>query len=89
MLDQHVESVRLRPVLRATPECTLRSCGSPPTVDAIDSVAIELGKHAQSADLHLDLRYGMLAPGATDEGDGGSEIELEATARRPATRRWT
>jgi RTX calcium-binding nonapeptide repeat (4 copies) len=56
----------------------LRNCGSPPTVDAVDSVAIDLGRHAQSANLHLDLRYGMLAPGATDEGDGGSEIELEA-----------
>lgn len=56
----------------------VRSCGEPPVVGAIDRVAIEVGKRTQDADLHLDLRYGALAPGLTDEGDGGSEIELEA-----------
>ena len=74
---QDHEPVRVRPRSPTEPHGSLRSCGSPPTVDAIDSVAIELGKHSRSANLHLDLRYGLLAPGATDEGDGGSEIELE------------
>jgi hypothetical protein len=55
----------------------LRSCGAPPTVDGVDAVVVELGKHSRSANLNLDLRFGTLAPGATDEGDGGSEIELD------------
>jgi Ca2+-binding RTX toxin-like protein len=56
----------------------VRRCGSAPTVDAIDAVRVDLGRHSDSANLDLDLRYGLLAPGATDEGDGNSEIELAA-----------
>jgi hypothetical protein len=59
-------------------EGSVRRCGPPPTVGAIDSIDVALGKHSDSADLSLDLRYGALAPGASDEGDGGSEIELDA-----------
>jgi hypothetical protein len=56
----------------------IRSCGEPPLVDAIDRVAIDVGRHTEAADLKLDFRYGAFGPGLTDEGDGGSEIELAA-----------
>ena len=77
VLDRTSESPFENELFGEEPPGSLRNCGSPPTVDAVDSVAIELGKHSRSANLDLDLRYGLLAPGATDEGDGGSEIELE------------
>lgn len=69
----------------------VRSCGTQPTVTNVDSIEIALGRHSRSASLVLDLRYGGFAPGYTDEGDGGSEIELEArlgdgSAFVPATR---
>lgn len=75
VVDQTSNLFELDPF--AEPAASLRNCGPPPTVDTIDSVAVKLGKHSRSANLHLDLRFGALAPGATDEGDGSSEIELE------------
>jgi hypothetical protein len=56
----------------------VRSCGGQPTVTNIDSIEIGLGRHSREASLVLDLRFGALAPGFTDEGDGSSEIEVQA-----------
>lgn len=56
----------------------VRSCGAPPTVTGTDSVRLRLGGRSESADMFLDLRYGRLEPGFTDEGDDASEIELDA-----------
>ena len=58
-------------------EGAVRSCGQP-LVGTTDRVSIATGRHTHEADLHLDLQYGLLAPGPTDEGDGSSEIELDA-----------
>ena len=56
----------------------IRSCGPRPTVTSTDAIDVRLGRHAESADLLLDLRYGRLEPGFTDEGDGSSELEIDA-----------
>jgi hypothetical protein len=53
-----------------------RTCSGPaPTVQGIDLIRIEASTGAL---VELDLRRGPLAPGATDEHDGSSEIEIEA-----------
>ena len=61
-----------------TPAEALEACGPAPTVANTDSIRVRLGKHSEIGELHLNGRYGALAPGFTDEGDGSSEIELEA-----------
>jgi hypothetical protein len=53
-------------------------CGGGATVDQVEEIRVRRGKNARSADLLLDLGFGVLGPGATDEGDGSSEIELTA-----------
>jgi hemolysin type calcium-binding protein len=55
----------------------IRCAGGTPTVDNTDTVLVRKGKRVGSGELFLDLRYGLLQPGATDEGDGGSEIEFD------------
>lgn len=50
----------------------------PLTVDNADHVQVDLGKHSDMALLFVDLAYGLFEPGATDEGDAGSEIEMAA-----------
>jgi hemolysin type calcium-binding protein len=55
-----------------------RACRERPAVTATDSIRLRLGRHSDGANLLLDLRYGRLEPGITDEGDGGSEIEVDA-----------
>lgn len=55
-----------------------RACPARPAVTATDSIRLRLGRHSESANLLLDLAYGRLEPGITDEGDGGSEIEVDA-----------
>jgi len=57
---------------------TERACGARPAMTAVDSIRLLLGQHTTAADLLLDLRYGFLVPGLTDEGDGSSEIEVNA-----------
>jgi hypothetical protein len=56
----------------------VRSCGPRPTVTTTDAIDVRLGRRANSADLLLDLRYGSLGPGFTDEEDSSSEIEIDA-----------
>jgi hypothetical protein len=51
--------------------------GGTPTVQNTDTVIVRKGKRVGAAELFLDFRYGRLEPGATDEGDGGSEIEFD------------
>lgn len=55
-----------------------RACRVRPAVTATDSIRLRLGRHSERANLLLDLRYGRLEPGITDEVDGGSEIEIDA-----------
>jgi RTX calcium-binding nonapeptide repeat (4 copies) len=55
----------------------IRCAGGPPTVTNTDTVVVRAGKRVAEGYLFLDFRYGLLTPGATDEGDGSSEIELE------------
>jgi hypothetical protein len=43
-----------------------------------DTIRVRLGKATSFGDFTIDLTYGWLAPGATDEGDGSSEIEVDA-----------
>jgi hypothetical protein len=38
---------------------------------------VRKGQRLRDAELSLDFRFGFFEPGATDEGDGGSEIELD------------
>lgn len=59
-------------------EGVLRSCGPTPTVTNVDSIRVGLGKRSETGELTLNMQYGTLAPGFTDEGDGSSEIELDA-----------
>jgi hypothetical protein len=55
----------------------LRCEGGTPTVTNTDAIVVRAGKRVGEAYLFLDFRYGFLTPGATDEGDGSSEIELD------------
>jgi Ca2+-binding RTX toxin-like protein len=68
--------------------------GAAATVTNVDEIALTVFPDPSfpshpgdelSADVVLDLQEGGLAPGATDEGDGGSEIELSlvGTAGHP------
>ena len=52
--------------------------GPPPTIDNTDSISVALGRQSESAELLIDFLHGALAPGFTDEGDGTSEIEIDA-----------
>src|SRR3954447_16096998 len=53
-----------------------RACsGAVPTVTAVDLIRIQA---TDGALVTLDLRGGPLAPGATSEADGSSEIEIDA-----------
>jgi hypothetical protein len=74
VLDESAEGDSLIESDRGSPQ----SCGPPPTVTNIDSIRVRLGKQSEVADLFVNLQYGALAPGFTDEGDGSSEIELDA-----------
>lgn len=47
------------------------------TVTNTDLIQIELPGISEAETVVVDLSAGPLAPGATDEGDGSSEIELE------------
>jgi Ca2+-binding RTX toxin-like protein len=51
--------------------------GGPATVANTDTIAIESDPDASEALAILDLGGGQFAPGATDEGDGSSEIEFD------------
>ena len=51
-------------------------CGGGPTVRNVDSISYR--SHARIDGLTIDLAHGRLGPGATDEADGSSEIEVEA-----------
>lgn len=44
-----------------------------PTVGTVDTISV-----SARTEFRIDLRGGPLAPGFTDEGDGSSEIEIEA-----------
>jgi RTX calcium-binding nonapeptide repeat (4 copies) len=55
----------------------IRCGGGTPTVANTDTVVVRKGKRVSEGYLFLDFRYGLLEPGLTDEGDGGSEIELD------------
>lgn len=53
------------------------SCrGGRPTVHSVDSIAYK--SRGSINGLTIDLGEGRLGPGATDEGDGSSEIEVQA-----------
>lgn len=47
------------------------------TVSTADLIQVVLPQVSQAETVVVDLAGGQLAPGATDEGDGSSEIELE------------
>jgi len=83
VLDKTTDPFDIDPYSSAEHGGALRNCGSPPTVDAVDSVAIDLGRHAQSANLHLDLRYGMLAPVGTARQPGRTRLNLNAAEASP------
>lgn len=51
--------------------------GGVPTVTNTDTIRVRKGVRAERANLTIDLTYGRLEPGLTDEGDGSSEIELD------------
>jgi Ca2+-binding RTX toxin-like protein len=55
----------------------IRCAGGTPTVENTDKVVVRKGKRVDEAYLFLDFRYGLFQPGATDEGDGSSEVELD------------
>jgi Ca2+-binding RTX toxin-like protein len=55
----------------------IRCTGGRPTVSNTDTVVVRKGKRVGEGYLFLDFRYGLLGPGATDEGDGSSEVELD------------
>lgn len=59
------------------PGQTITCSGSAPTVDAVDLIRVNT-----NAEFVIDLRNGGLGPGATDEGDGSSEIEIRAVFNR-------
>lgn len=52
--------------------------GGVPTIANTDTIRVRKGARAEKVNLKIDLTYGRLEPGATDEGDGSSEIELDA-----------
>jgi len=52
------------------------SCAGTPTVTTIDTIAVVSRTGERFPDVRFDLRGGPFAPGATDEGDGSSEIEM-------------
>jgi hypothetical protein len=52
------------------------SCAGTPTVTTIDTIAVIARPGERFPDVRFDLRGGSFAPGATDEGDGSSEIEM-------------
>ena len=47
------------------------------TVSSTDLIQVVLPQVSRAETVVVDLDGGQLAPGATDEGDGSSEIELE------------
>jgi hypothetical protein len=53
-------------------------CGGQPTVVSIDAIRVTTDASASygAPTVIVDLRNGPFAPGATDEGDGSSEIEM-------------
>jgi hypothetical protein len=55
----------------------IRCAGGTPTIANTDTVLVRKGKRVGEAYLFLDFRYGLFEPGLTDEGDAGSEIELD------------
>ena len=63
--------------LYGEPGGLIRCEGGRPTVTNTDTVVVRAGKRVGEPYLFLDFRYGFLTPGATDEGDGSSEIELD------------
>jgi hypothetical protein len=51
--------------------------GGDPTVANTERMKIRTSQRTTSAELLLELAYGDLEPGLTDEGDGTSEVELD------------
>ena len=51
--------------------------GGQPTVDNTDSVSVLQGPDTDDQNVGFDLRHGPLAPGASPESDGASEIEFD------------
>ena len=60
------------------PSILVNCKGGDPTVTNTDTITIEVGPEAFFSDLSIDLGEGSLAPGATPEADGTSEIEIRA-----------
>ena len=56
--------------------------GGEPTVFNTDQVFVRKTRSVESAELGLDLRQGLLAPGVTPERDGTPEIEVSADIGR-------
>ena len=63
-----------------SPEILLGCVGGAPTVHNTDLVSIENAPTDFSSSVEIDLSSGLLAPGATPEPDGSSEIEIRAKA---------
>jgi hypothetical protein len=78
VVDQTPEAFLFPDPFGEQPDRAPVACGPQPTTANTDSVLIRRGKHTDSAKLELSLRYGALAPGFTDEGDGSSEVEVDA-----------
>jgi hypothetical protein len=51
--------------------------GTAPTINNLDTIRFEAPKAADDVFGEVDLSHGVFAPGATNEGDGSSEIEVQ------------
>jgi len=59
-------------------ECAGRSA----TTRNIEAVQVTAARRLRSAELYVDQRRGVFAPGHTDEGDGSSEVEFDISLGR-------
>jgi Ca2+-binding RTX toxin-like protein len=69
-------------VLGGADEHRVSCSGGAPTVSNTDTIEVRRTAGVASAQLGIDLRQGLLAPGATPEADGTPEIELGANLGR-------
>ena len=69
-------------VLGGADEHRVTCSGGAPTVFNTDAIRVRRTAGVDSAQLGLDLRQGLLAPGATPEPDGTAEVELDADLGR-------